>query len=212
MNNITISIIGNQIFLEIIKELNLFSKFKFKFYDNIDFWLKDNKNLKQLTILFINELNKRDAEKFLQNNLPLILIDKTSKIKNLLQKKFVEQLNVPFKILDLEKKIISLLSRYEFSKASLINLSGYVIDKNERKIKKNGLELQLTEKEVNFLISFATNSKPLSRNFVLKNVWNYSSESDTHTVETHIYRLRKKILEKFDDNNFIKNNEEGYYI
>ena len=51
-----------------------------------------------------------------------------------------------------------------------------------------------------------------SRNIVLKSVWNYSSESETHTVETHIDRLRKKILEKFGDNSFIKNNKKGYYI
>ena len=56
------------------------------------------------------------------------------------------------------------------------------------------------------------NKKPLSRNFVLKTVWNYSSKTDTHTVETHIHRLRKKILDKFDDKNFIKNDNRGYYI
>ena len=94
----------------------------------------------------------------------------------------------------------------------MINLRGYIINKNERKIKKNNLELQLTEKEINFLILFSQNNKPLSRNFVLKKVWKYSTESNTHTVETHIHRLRKKISEKFDDNNFIKNNKEGYYI
>ena len=126
--------------------------------------------------------------------------------------KFLEKISTPFRVLDLEKKIIFLLSKYEFNKFSLINLSGYVIDKNERKIKKNDLELQLTEKEIEFLISFTKSSKSLSKNYVLKNVWNYSDETDSHTVETHIYRLRKKILEKFNDNNFIKNNEEGYYI
>ena len=54
--------------------------------------------------------------------------------------------------------------------------------------------------------------RPINRNIVLNEVWKYSSESDTHTVETHIHRLRKKILEKFGDNNFIKNNTKGYYI
>ena len=125
---------------------------------------------------------------------------------------FVEQLNIPFRILDLEKKIVSLLARYKFNKSSLINLSGYTIDKNERKVRKNNLVLQLTEKEINFLILFSQNNQPLSRNFILKNVWNYSSKSDTHTVETHIHRLRKKFLEKFKDSNFIKNNDKGYYI
>ena len=71
---------------------------------------------------------------------------------------------------------------------------------------------QLSEKEIDFLILFSKNKKPLSRNLVLKEVWSYSSETDTHTLETHIHRLRKKILEKFNDNNFIKNNEKGYYI
>ena len=103
-------------------------------------------------------------------------------------------------------------AKYKFKESSLINLQGYIVDKNERKIKKDNLELQLTEKEINFLILFSQSEKPLSRNFVLKKVWNYSSKSDTHTVETHIHRLRNKILKKFDDNNFIKNNDKGYFI
>ena len=70
----------------------------------------------------------------------------------------------------------------------------------------------MSEKEINFLILFSENKEPISRSLVLKNVWNYSSESETHTVETHIHRLRKKILEKFGDNAFIKNNNKGYYI
>ena len=103
---------------------------------------------------------------------------------------------MPFKILDFKKKITSLIAKNEFKKNSLINLDDYIIDKNERKIKKNNLELQLSEKEVNFLILFSKNAKPINRNFVLKNVWKYSEESETHTVETHIHRLRKKIFEK----------------
>jgi DNA-binding response OmpR family regulator len=123
-----------------------------------------------------------------------------------------EQLNLPFSILEFEKKIVSLIAKNEFKKNSLIQLNDYIIDKNERKIKKNNLELKLSEKEVNFLILFSKNKKPISKNLVLKNVWNYSLESETHTVETHIHRLRKKILKKFNDANFIKNNNEGYYI
>ena len=123
-----------------------------------------------------------------------------------------EQLKMPFSILDFKKKIISLIAKNEFKKNSLIRLSGYIIDKNERKIKKNNLELQLSEKEVNFLILFSKNKDPINRNLVLKNVWKYSEDSETHTVETHIHRLRKKILDKFGDNDFIKNNNMGYYI
>ena len=74
------------------------------------------------------------------------------------------------------------------------------------------MEVKLSEKEINFLILFSKSKEPISRNLVLKNVWNYSSESETHTVETHIHRLRRKIFEKFNDDNFIKNNNKGYYI
>ena len=77
---------------------------------------------------------------------------------------------------------------------------------------KNNIELNLTEKEINFLILFYKYKKPITKKFILKNVWNYSSESETHTVETHIHRLRKKIFQKFGDNFFIKNNKEGYFI
>ena len=125
---------------------------------------------------------------------------------------YIEKINMPFRILDFNKKIITVLAKYEFSKSSIIKLKDYIIDKNERKIKKNNLELKLTEKEINFLILFSKNSKPLNRKFVLENVWNYASSSETHTVETHIHRLRKKILDRFNDKNFIKNNTEGYYI
>ncbi len=212
MSYLTISIFGNKIFSEIINELQLFSKFKIRYCDDLSSCIKRAIKHNELVILFITELNIDDYEKMVKNDIPSVAIIKPSVSQNLLSGKFVEQIKMPFKILDLEKKVISILAKYEFKKSSLINLNDYIIDKNERKIKKNNLELQLTEKEIDFLVLFSKSNKPLSRNFVLNNVWNYSSESDTHTVETHIHRLRKKILEKFNDNDFIKNNEKGYYI
>ena len=212
MDNLTILIVGNQIFPEIINELKLFSKFKIKFYDDLNLCIKDIVYHDQLVIFFITEANKQYYEKINKNSFPFIVITKSLTFKNKLSGRLAEQLIMPFSILDLDKKIVSLLAKYEFKKSSLISLRNYMIDKNERKIKKNDLELKLTEKEINFLILFSQSAKPLSRNFLLKNVWNYSSRSDTHTVETHIHRLRKKILKKFEDNNFIKNNDKGYYI
>jgi len=212
MNNLTISVIDNQIFLEVLNELKLFSKFKIKFYKDINLCTADSLNKDKLIVFFYTKKSKADYEKIKQNYLPAIIISKSTESRNVLKGEFVDQLIMPFRILDLEKKIVSLLARYKFHKSSLINLNGYIIDKNERKIKKNDIELQLTEKEIDFLILFSKSKKPISRNLVLKKVWHYSSESETHTVETHIHRLRKKILEKFNDNNFIKNNNKGYYI
>ena len=211
MTNLTISVLENQIFFKIIKETNLFSKYKIKFYDKLSLLIDNSFNDKEIIIFFLTEKNKKDYNELVKKNVPIIIINKySSKIFQL--NNYVEKINIPFRILDFNKKIISLLARYEFSKSSIIKLKDYIIDKNERKIKKNNLELKLTEKEINFLILFSKNQKPLNRKFVLENVWNYASSSETHTVETHIHRLRKKILDTFNDKNFIKNNTEGYYI
>ena len=207
MSNFTISVFNNEIFFQIIKEIKLFSKFNIKHYKDIDLCMKDCKNANQLVVFFDNSLDKNKI-----NNFPSILLTKSAKLPNSSPEILQERLKIPFSIIDLEKKIISLIAKNEFKKNSLIQLDAYIIDKNERKIKKNKLELQLSEKEVNFLILFSESKEPINRNLVLKNVWKYAENSETHTVETHIHRLRKKILDKFGDDNFIKNNSKGYYI
>jgi len=207
MSNFNISILSNKIFSEIVREIKLFSKYEIKYYPDIDLWIKDSKKENQIVVHFENFSNKDKI-----NNFPSILITKSSEKIKESSLSSEEVLKMPFKILDFEKKIISVLAKHEFKRNSLILLSGYTIDKNERKIKKNNLELQLSEKEIDFLILFSKSNNPINRNLVLKKVWKYSDESETHTVETHIHRLRKKILEKFGDKNFIKNNEKGYYI
>ena len=212
MSNLTISIFGNKIFLEIINEIKLFSKFKIKYYEDLNLCIKDAEKQNLLAVLFINEKNKSFFKKNKINSFPSILIVESSVSKNMYSGEFSEQLNMPFTIIEFKKKVISLIAKNEFKKNSLIQLNDYIINKNERKIKKNDLELQLSEKEINFLILFSKNKKPISKDLVLKTVWKYSAKTETHTVETHIHRLRKKILERFSDKNFIKNNNEGYYI
>ena len=207
MSNFTISVFSNKIFFQIIKEIKLFSKFRIKHYEDLDLCTQDAEKGNQVVVFFDNSLNKSKT-----NNFPSIIVTESSKLINKSSGILQERLKMPFSILDFKKKIISLIAKNEFKKNSLIRLSGYIIDKNERKIKKNNLELQLSEKEVNFLILFSKNKDPINRNLVLKNVWKYSEDSETHTVETHIHRLRKKILDKFGDNDFIKNNNMGYYI
>ncbi len=216
MTSSTISIFENKIFLEIINEVGLFSEFEIKHYEDIDLCIDNSKNKPSIIVFFLNEKNKHYLPILKANNFPSIIIKESSIKKNISKKSkkndLLEELIMPFTIFDFKKNIISLSAKDEFRKNSLIQLRDYFIDKNERKIKKNNLELQLSEKEINFLILFSKNQKPITRNFVLKNVWHYSSKSETHTVETHIHRLRKKILEKFGDNSFIKNNKKGYYI
>ena len=207
MNNFNISIFNNKTFFEIIKEIKLFSKYKINHYEDLNLCLEDAEKGNHVVVFFDKFL-----EKINKYNFPSILaiesMDKSNKFSSILN----EKIKVPFTIFHFKEKIISAIAKNEFKKNSLINLKGYTIDKNERKIKKNNLELQLSEKEIDFLILFSENKNPIKRDLVLKKVWNYSQETETHTVETHIHRLRKKILEKFNDNNFIKNNKKGYFI
>ena len=106
MNKLTITIFGNKIFLEIINELKLFSEFNIKFYNDINLCIKDALQQKQLAILFIRDTNKQDFEKIKINNFPLIVISKSLPKKKILLSEFIEQINMPFSILDLKKKVI----------------------------------------------------------------------------------------------------------
>ena len=108
--------------------------------------------------------------------------------------------------------IESSVAKKVFNKNSSIKIKDFLLDKNEKKLIKDDSFIILTEKEIQLLELFLESKKPISKNKILSLVWNYSADADTHTVETHIYRLRKKISDKFSNEVFIQNNKEGYYF
>jgi DNA-binding response OmpR family regulator len=77
---------------------------------------------------------------------------------------------------------------------------------------KNNTKLKLTEKEINTINYLSKSNKPVSIDELQAKVWSYQSDIETHTVETHIYRLRKKILNSFNDKEFIISKKNGYQI
>ena len=93
-----------------------------------------------------------------------------------------------------------------------INVKNYALDLNARILKKNNQELKLTEREIEAIIFLQNKNEPVSVEKLQKEVWKYGEDLETHTVETHIYRLRKKIKDKFNDNNFILSEKKGYFI
>ena len=121
-------------------------------------------------------------------------------------------LRLPTTIEEVNRLIELSAAKNEFAKNSSISIKDYILDKNEKKLIKNNKAIILTEKEVQLLEVLLSKKKAVSKDDILTLVWQYSAESDTHTVETHIYRLRKKISEKFLDEKFIINNKEGYYL
>ena len=126
--------------------------------------------------------------------------------------KYDEKINLPIDISELNKKVVELNMKKKFSLNSSIQVKNYILDKNEKKLKKNDLSIVVTEKEVQLIELLFNSTKHLKKKIILQEVWKYSSDADTHTVETHIYRLRKKIIDKFQDDNFIINTKSGYII
>lgn len=118
----------------------------------------------------------------------------------------------PIKLNKLVEKLNIEFLKIKFNQQSKIIISNYTIDLNSRKISSNSSELKLTEKEINTILYLSRKKEPINVKELEKAVWEYESETETHTVETHIYRLRKKIFNTFRDNNFLISKKDGYLI
>ncbi len=120
--------------------------------------------------------------------------------------------NMPIKILKLVEKINIEFLKLQFNNQSELKVGNYNIDLNSREILLKSKKLKLTEKEINSIIYLSKSNNPVSINELQEKVWSYQSDVETHTVETHIYRLRKKIFNTFNDNEFIISKKNGYQI
>ncbi len=120
--------------------------------------------------------------------------------------------NTPIKILKLVEKINIEFLRLQFNSQSQVKIKEYTIDLNSREIVINSTKLKLTEKEINTISYLSKSDKPVSIDELQEKVWSYQSDIETHTVETHIYRLRKKFLNTFNDDEFIVSKKNGYQI
>ena len=197
--------IGNDEFNKSLEEIK--DDFKYKFTTKIE-----KKNLSDFKVNIIHQdylENSKNLEILKKNKNIKILIVKEKKNKLLFDS---TQILLPVKFKELDDIIIKNISAEQFLDNSKIEIKNYILDKNERKLIRDNTFVIITEKEVQLLELFLYKEKPLSKPEILKQVWGYSIEADTHTVETHIYRLRKKIKKKFDDDNFIINRQNGYSI
>ena len=185
-------------------------------------------SLQNLIIFKFNSLYHILEELSPDLNFKIIVVDSenslTDKIKNLsnyliisnkkysnIDNQFVLD-NIPIHIFKLVEKINIEFLKLQFNSQSEVKINNYTIDLNSREMLIKNIKLKLTEKEINTITYLSKSSKPVSVDELQKNVWSYQSDIETHTVETHIYRLRKKILKTFDDNEFIVSKKNGYQI
>ncbi len=173
----------------ILNELNNYLDFKVHSFSEQDKLLKfKNININNYLIL-TNSQNEIKHEKF------QLILDK-----------------FPDTIYSIIEKINVNLLKHKYSEQSDIILGKYSIDINSRLIKKNEKSLKLTEREIEILLFLKNSNTPQNIESLQKKVWGHNSDLETHTVETHIYRLRKKIFSKFEDNNFINSTKLGYTV
>jgi hypothetical protein len=159
------------------------------------------------TISFADSENS--LKDIVKNNTNYLIISnkKYSEIDN----QFVLE-NMPIKIFNLVEKMNIEFLRLQFNSQSQVKVKKYTIDLNSREMIIDNIKLKLTEKEINTITYLSNSNKPVSIDELQEKVWSYQSDIETHTVETHIYRLRKKILNIFNDNKFIISKKNGYQI
>ena len=171
---------------QILEELSLDFNFKITFADNEDTLKEKVKKFNNYLIISNKEYPNIDNQLVLDNT-PINIF------------KLIEKINIEF-------------LKIQFSSQSEVKVNSYTIDLNSREMLINNTKLKLTEKEINTITYLSKSNKPVSIDELQENVWSYQSDIETHTVETHIYRLRKKILETFNDNEFILSKKNGYQI
>ena len=185
-------------------------------------------NLKKLIIYDFKELFKILNEIKKELNYDIIEINSEDSLKISLNKnddylfvvkRLVKNLNnqvlissFPIKLSKLIEKLNIEFLKKNFLNQSELKIKKYNLDLNSRELIFNNKKIKLTEKESNIILYISNSTKPVSIEDLQLNVWGYHSGLETHTVETHVYRLRKKISRIFDDNDFINSKKNGYQI
>ena len=208
MNNIHLHIIGSKCFSNLLNELDL--NYSISFDKN----LKYNDKGFLVKIVFVEALQLLEIKKLFLVNIPTIFLLNN---KDFLKKNkltlldFHISLSKPIEILSFREILNILLTKYHFFKKSKIIINDYEIDSNQRIITKSKIKVKLTEKELELILALNMNNG-LEKSFLLKNIWNRSSDLESHAFETHLHRLRKKINKFFKDSKFIIEKNSLYYL
>jgi DNA-binding winged helix-turn-helix (wHTH) protein len=153
---------------------------------------------------------ERELENLENDNLSDYLVITKKKLSNLKKQIIIDK--SPININDLIQTLNINFLKSKFIEQSKIDLGRYYLNLNSRILNQNEKELELTEKESSILIFLKQSKDPVKIDQLQEKVWGYNSELETHTVETHVYRLRKKINDKFYDNEFIISDKKGYFL
>ena len=214
MKNITLNIIGQRILADVLKEKEDIIKMNILFFENLGDYLKNIKDniIKNIVVTHFSNFESIEQSNFKIDNPIFYLTSKKNNIKVKTKLQRYELIYCPFNLKNFIEKINLTYIKSQFVINSKVKLLNYTINLNTREIITGQNKLKLTEREKDFLLFLKNSKKPQTIRNILESVWGYSKGIETHTVETHVHRLRKKFLDSFNNNNFIKNNKKGYYI
>ena len=198
---------GNKEFNNSLIELKEYWSFNLQTADA----LKDYTSLENIEGFIIHEdaLKEKNCQDLIKNeNKNKVIFLNSNKIQKI---ENAEKLNLPISFDQINKTIKNNMIKKKFKTNSSLKINVYKLNKNLRRLTKNNVYLELTEKEIE-LIELLKKKSFTKKKEILSTIWKYSKEADTHTVETHIYRLRKKIKDVFNDETFIRSEKKGYTI
>ena len=153
---------------------------------------------------------EKELEKMDNDNLSDYLVLTKKKLSSIKKQIIIDKF--PIKINELIQTLNINFLKSKYTEQSKIDFGRYYLDLNSRILNQNNKQLELTEKESSILIFLKQSKDPVKIDQLQEKVWGYNSELETHTVETHVYRLRKKINDKFYDNKFIISDKKGYFL
>ena len=211
MNNITIAILlSDVILIKIFEEIlkNYRDELKFKI-------ISDDEEISNYSVFITDGANLRKLNDRISDNRKILCIGEKNNIYDLSNENTeISYLKVPFKFSELKDRAENLFTSLTMSKSKIKQFKDFNYDNQNRLIQSDNKNLRVTEKEneiFNFLI--LQNDKYVSREKLLSEIWNYNKEIDTHTLETHMYSLRKKIDDKLQLSDLIIYREKkGYAI
>ena len=207
MENIIINLIGQSVLEEVLRENLKHINFEIKPFNKFDEIIQDSK-VKNSNIC-VTSLENYDLFNKSKLNLPVLFLNFKSPKNNNIS---ADIINCPFQLNNFVEKINVIFLKNKFLNNSNLNILNYEINLNSKEILRDGQKLKLTEREINFILFLKNSSSPQNIKSILMSVWQYSPNLETHTVETHVHRLRKKFFSHFKDDNFIKINKKGYFI
>jgi len=214
MKNIILNIIGQRVLSNILLEKKDILRMDILCFDHLDHYIKNAKGNIISNIIITDFSNFKLIEhsnlKITNHIFYVTNIKNNHNVKTKFQK--FDIIKCPFNLKNFIEKIKLVNIKTQFADNSKVDLLDYVINLNTREITRDKNKMKLTEREKDFLIFLKNSKKPQTKINILKSVWGYSKEMETHTIETHVHRLRKKFMDFFNDGNFIKYDKNGYYI